>query len=243
MGSDTAPTKKKKKVVEAKTQAAGCCSTMEGQLNQLQQQLSAQQAQIKDQQDKIQNLQQQLQQGTTQAGSQNQAMEDQIRQANQKAAAAQDAAAAANANASEVKTETVTISKSLKESQISLDKLLNPEKYLPKPTVVQAVAPVRVLPVNPPKRDGLVPAFRIGAIRVTPYGFLKMTVVNDTSDPNGDDFPFPGIFLSTGPGLTQAFNAGPSGSPEFHIKARSTRFGSNFEWPDMSRDLIPHRSR
>jgi hypothetical protein len=239
MGSDTEPTKKKSKKHEAK--AANCCSTVEGQLNQLQQQLSAQQAQIKDQQDKIQGLQQQLQQDNAQlqqGATQTQQLQNAVQQADQKAADAQAAAATANSGVTEVKTETVTISKSLQESQKSLDKLLNPEKYLPKPTVVQAVAPVRVLPLDPPKRDGLVPAFRIGAIRVTPYGFIKMTVINDTSDPNGDDFPFPGIFLSTGPGLTQAFNAGPAGSPEFHVKARSTRFGANFEWPDMSRSLI-----
>jgi len=240
MGSDTEPAKKKKKH-EAKAAVASCCSTVEGQLNQLQQQLSAQEAQIKDQQDKIQGLQQQLQQDTSQIqqeSSQTQQMKSAIQQADQKAADAQAAAATANSGVTEVKTEEVTISKSLQESQTRLDKLLNPEKYLPKPTVVQAVAPVRVLPLNPPKRDGLTPAFRIGAIRVTPYRFIKMTVIKDSSDPNGDDFPFPGIFLTTGPGLTQAFNAGPNNSPEVHVKARSTRLGVNFEWPDMSRILI-----
>jgi hypothetical protein len=238
MGSDTEPTKKKKKH-EAKAAAAGCCSTVEGQLDKVQQQLNAQQAQIQNQQDKIQSLQQQLQQDNAQiqqSGSQTQAMQDQIRQANQKAADAQAAAAAASSGVTEVKTETVTISKSLQESQNRLDRLLNPEKYLPKPTVVQAIAPVRVLPLNPPKRDGLVPAFRIGAIRVTPYGFIKMTVVKDSSDPNGDDFPFPGIFLTANGQDT--FNSGPNNSPEVHLKARSTRFGTNFEWPDMSKNLI-----
>ena len=39
-----------------------------------------------------------------------------------------------------------------------------------------------------------------------------MTVVKDTSDPNGDDFPFPGIFLTASG--QDIFNAGPSGSPE-----------------------------
>jgi len=237
MGSDTEPTKKKKKAHEVKAAAAGCCSTVEGQYNQLQQQLNAQQAQIKDQQDKIQNLQQQLQQDNTQLqqeSGQTQQMKDAIRQADQKATAAQDAAAAANANATEVKTETVTISKSLQESQNRLDRLLNPEKYLPVPTVVQAVSPVRVLPVDPPKRDGLASAFRIGAIRATPYGFVKMSVINDTSDPDGDDFPFIGLFLNA----ASATNVGSGKEPEFHVKARSTRFGMNFEWPDISKNLI-----
>ena len=31
-----------------------------------------------------------------------------------------------------------------------------------------------------------------------------------------------------------AGNTGPNGDPEFHIKARSTRFGSNFEWYDKN---------
>ncbi len=234
MGSDTEGAKKKKKKHEAKVEVAApsCCSSVEQQLNQLQQQLGQQQSQIKDQQDKIQNLQQQLQNDSSQLSGANAG----VQKAEADAAAAQAAANAANSTATTVQTETDTISKSLQASQKSLDRLLNPDKYLPKPTVVQAVAPVRVLPLDPPKRDGLVPAFRIGAIRVTPYGFLKMTMINDTSDPNGDDFPFPGIFLTANGQDT--FNSGPNNSPEFHVKARSTRFGSNFEWPDMSRNLI-----
>src|SRR5271165_3638219 len=56
------------------------------------------------------------------------------------------------------------------------------------PTVIPAIAPVRVLPLDPPLKDGLVPAFKAGAVRITPYGFIKATAVNDTSSPNGDDF-------------------------------------------------------
>jgi hypothetical protein len=234
MGSEGDSSRKRKKAHETKATET---KALEAQLKQFQDQLNQQQAQIKDQQDKIQNLQQQLQTSNTQLqqqSTQTQQMQDAIRQADQKATAAQDSATAANTGVTEVRGETTTVSESLKESQKSLDRLLNPEKYLPVPTVVQAAAPVRVLPLDPPKRDGLVPAFRIGAIRVTPYGFVKATAINDTSDPDGDDFPFPGIFLNS----TQVLNAGPNGSPEFHLKARSTRFGSNFEWPDMSRSLI-----
>jgi hypothetical protein len=32
-------------------------------------------------------------------------------------------------------------------------------------------------------------------------------------------------------------NTGPTKDPEFHLKARSTRFGANFEWPDPSPSL------
>jgi hypothetical protein len=101
------------------------------------------------------------------------------------------------------------------------------------PTVVAAVAPVRVLPVDPPKKDGLVPAFKTGKISITPFGFIKASAVHDSSSPNGDDFPFVGLFLSS----TNALSTGPTTDPEFHLKARSTRLGANFEWPDASPKL------
>jgi len=101
----------------------------------------------------------------------------------------------------------------------------------PGPTVVSAVAPVRVLPVDAPKREGLVPDLKIGPVRVKPYGFIKVSAVHDTSQPRGDDFPLP-QFIFNGNGDT-----GPNKSPEFHIKARATRFGSNFEWVDVSPKL------
>src|SRR5579859_5129308 len=41
----------------------------------------------------------------------------------------------------------------------------------PGPTVVPAIAPLRVLPVDPPVRDGLKAAFNVGPIKMTPYGF------------------------------------------------------------------------
>lgn len=227
-GSDSERTKKKKRSEPR--------NAITEQLKQMQEQLNQQQSQIQGQQQEIKSLQQELQQSNSQLqqqSNQTQQMQGSIREADRKAASAQESATAANSGVTEVKTQTTTVSESLKESQKSLDRLVNPEKYLPQPTVVQAVAPVRVLPVDPPKRDGLIPAFRIGAIRVTPYGFIKATAVRDSSSPNGDDFPFVGLFLTS----TQVTNAGPNGSPEFHLKARSTRFGSNFEWPDMSRKL------
>ena len=99
--------------------------------------------------------------------------------------------------------------------------------------MVPAIAPVRVLPLDPPLKDGLVPAFKAGAVRITPYGFIKASAVNDSSSPNGDDFPFVGVFL----GSTSITNTGPTADPEFHIKARSTRLGANLEWPDVSSKL------
>ncbi len=100
----------------------------------------------------------------------------------------------------------------------------------PPPGVVAAITPIRVLPVDPPKRDGLVPAFKMGGVKMTPYGFIKATAVHDSSSPNGDDFPFVGLFLTS----TSVLSTGPTQDPEFHLKARSTRIGANFEWPDSS---------
>jgi hypothetical protein len=101
------------------------------------------------------------------------------------------------------------------------------------PVVVPAVAPLRVLPLDPPVRDGLIPGFKVGAVKVTPYGFIKTTLVRDSSAPDGDDFPYPGIFLQS----SNALSTGPTNDPSFHIKARSTRFGANFEWMDSSEKL------
>lgn len=108
-----------------------------------------------------------------------------------------------------------------------------PEKKPEGPTVIPAVAPLRVLPLDPPVKDGLVPSFKAGVVRVTPYGFIKVTAVHDTSAPNGDDFPFPGIFLNS----SDPLSTGPTKDPSFHLKARSSRFGANFEWPDLSKKL------
>ncbi|MGA7687183.1 MAG: hypothetical protein WCA58_19380 [Terriglobales bacterium] len=102
------------------------------------------------------------------------------------------------------------------------------------PAVVPAVSALRVLPVDPPKKDGLNAAFKMGGVKMTPYGFIKATAAYDTSSPNGDDFPFVGLFLTT----PQVFDTGPTKDPEFHLKARSTRIGANFEWPDISPKII-----
>src|SRR5208282_4016700 len=102
------------------------------------------------------------------------------------------------------------------------------------PAVVPAVTPVRVFPVDPPMTGGL-NGLKVGPITLAPYGFIKATVVHDSSSPDGDDFPFPGIWLNAGPNST--FNTGSTQDPEVHVKARSTRFGLNMEWPDMSKKL------
>jgi hypothetical protein len=93
------------------------------------------------------------------------------------------------------------------------------------PAVIPALTPIRFLPVGPLPREAGTPAFKIGPIRVTPYGFLKATVVHDSSSPGGDDFPLPGFI---------APDTGPNGAPEFHLKARASRIGTNIEWLDPS---------
>jgi hypothetical protein len=91
------------------------------------------------------------------------------------------------------------------------------------PTVIAAVAPVRLLQVDPPKREGLIPDIKLGTgARIKPYGFFKTSVVHDSSSPGGNDFPLP-LF---------AGDTGPDTSPEFHIRARGLRLGANFEWLD-----------
>jgi hypothetical protein len=95
----------------------------------------------------------------------------------------------------------------------------------PAPTFIPAVAPVRVLQTDPAKPGGLIPDIKLGSkANLKLYGFIKASAIYDTSSPYGDDFPLPG-FIS---------DSGPNGSPEFHLKARSTRLGANFEFPDVS---------
>lgn len=92
----------------------------------------------------------------------------------------------------------------------------------PSKTVNQALVPIRAFPVGGVQRGEVQPAFKADGVAFLPYGFVKVTVIEDSSSPSGDDFPLPG-FLT---------DSGPDGAPEFHVKARSTRFGSNFEWYD-----------
>jgi len=98
------------------------------------------------------------------------------------------------------------------------------------PRVIPGVAPLRVLQVDPPKKDGLIPDIKLGSgARLKFYGFLKTSVVHDSSSPYGNDFPLPGFIGSV--------DTGPNTGSEFHIKARATRVGANFEWPDVSPKL------
>jgi hypothetical protein len=93
----------------------------------------------------------------------------------------------------------------------------------PAPSVVAAVAPIRLLPIDVPQREGLIPDLKLGSgARIKPYGYFKTSVIRDSSSPQGNDFPLPLLAADTG----------PNGSPEFHLKARALRLGVNFEWLD-----------
>ncbi|MDT8070699.1 MAG: hypothetical protein ROO76_21265 [Terriglobia bacterium] len=103
------------------------------------------------------------------------------------------------------------------------------ESKPPAPTFIPAVAPLRVLQLEPSKK-GLIPDVKLGSGALLKfYGFVKMSVIDDTSSPYGNDFPLPGFIGS--------IDTGPNPGGEFHVKARSTRLGAMFEWPDLSPNL------
>ena len=93
----------------------------------------------------------------------------------------------------------------------------------PTPAVIAAVAPVRLIGIDVPKREGLIPDIKLGTgARLKLYGIFKTSIVHDSSSPQGNDFPLPLL----------ASDTGPNNSPEFHVRARGLRLGANFEWLD-----------
>jgi hypothetical protein len=100
---------------------------------------------------------------------------------------------------------------------------INPEPQSTPVPVIAAVAPVRLLGIDVPKREGLIPDIKLGSgARIKPYGFFKTSFIHDSSSPQGNDFPLPLLAQDTG----------PNNSPEFHLRARGLRLGANFEWID-----------
>src|SRR5215204_5010747 len=93
------------------------------------------------------------------------------------------------------------------------------------PPVIPAVAPVRLLGIDAPKREGLIPDIKLGTgARLKLYGIFKTSLIHDSSSPQGNDFPLPLLAADTG----------PNNSPEFHLRARGLRLGVNFEWLDVA---------
>ncbi|HEV7395467.1 MAG TPA: hypothetical protein VGN86_03055 [Pyrinomonadaceae bacterium] len=102
-------------------------------------------------------------------------------------------------------------------------------KPMAPPSVIAAVAPIRLLPIESQGREGLVPDLKLGSgARIKPYGYFKTSIIHDSSSPLGNDFPLPLLAADTG----------PNGSPEFHLKARALRLGVNFEWLDPAPNTV-----
>ena len=105
-----------------------------------------------------------------------------------------------------------------------------PPKSAPPSGPIPAVAPIRVLQVEGAKHEGFIPDIKIGKnVNIKPYGFFKASAVYDTSSPYGNDFPLPGFIGDIN---------GPDTFPEFHVKARFIRIGSNFEWLDSPKLVV-----
>ena len=97
------------------------------------------------------------------------------------------------------------------------------------PTKIAAIVPVRLLGIDTPKREGLIPDIKLGTgARLKLYGIFKTSIIHDSSSPLGNDFPLPLLAGDTGPG----------NSPEFHLRARGLRLGANFEWLDPVPKLV-----
>src|SRR5437870_6676125 len=108
----------------------------------------------------------------------------------------------------------------------------NPTAAAPQPTpakVIAAVAPTRLLGIDVPKREGLIPDIKLGTgARLKLYGIFKTSIIHDSSSPQGNDFPLPLLAADTG----------PNNSPEFHLRARGLRLGANFEWVDPAPKIV-----
>src|ERR1700719_3495316 len=100
--------------------------------------------------------------------------------------------------------------------------------------IIPAVAPGRLMAIDPPTPSGAIGDIKLGSgAMLTPYGFIKATMIYDSTNSGGttfgnNDFPLPLLLGDTGP---------DSGS-QFHGKVRSTRLGTNFYYPVGNRDLI-----
>src|SRR3984893_12817723 len=102
------------------------------------------------------------------------------------------------------------------------------------PPIIPAVAPLRVLPIDLPKQGGMIPDIRLGSgANMKIYGFFKQSAISEIASTGGptfgsQDWPLPLLLGDTG----------PTSDPQFHIKARSFRIGSQFEWVPKNSNLV-----
>ena len=124
---------------------------------------------------------------------------------------------AVRTNTSSISVKTITAD----YREATLSSTARPQPTPPK--VIAAVAPTRLLGIDVPKREGLIPDIKLGTgARLKFYGIFKTSIIHDSSSPQGNDFPLPLLAADTG----------PNNSPEFHLRARGLRLGANFEWVD-----------
>jgi len=108
-----------------------------------------------------------------------------------------------------------------------------PEQKPAGPTVIPAVTPTRVLPIDIPKQAGMIPDIKLGSgANMKIYGFYKASAVSDTASSGGptfgsQDWPLPLLLADTG----------PTSDPQVHIKARSFRIGAQTEWVPKNSDF------
>ena len=113
-----------------------------------------------------------------------------------------------------------------------------PEPVKPEvPKVIPAVAPMRVLQLETSNPNGMIPDIKlVSGANVKIYGLVKASSIYDSSSPYGTDMPLPGFINVMTTNGAMAFDPGPTGGSEFHIKARFLRLGTNFEWPEISKN-------
>jgi hypothetical protein len=103
----------------------------------------------------------------------------------------------------------------------------------PPPSVVPAVAPLRVLPIDTPKPGGIIPDVKLGSgASIKFYGFYKATAISETASSGGptfgsQDWPLPLLLADTG----------PTSDPQVHLKARAFRIGMQTEWVPKGSDF------
>jgi len=101
------------------------------------------------------------------------------------------------------------------------------------PAYIAAFTPVRALPIDVAKQGGMIPDLKLASgVNLKIYGFFKASAVDDTASSGGgtfgsQDWPLPLLLADTG----------PTSDPQFHIKARSFRIGSQAEWVPKNSDF------